>query len=58
LSSRQPIVIEAAFRHFSRYVPLGAPREQVKELLRAERAAFKERCCFEPNGLPANHKTA
>jgi hypothetical protein len=45
------VVIEAALRHFSKYVPLGATREQVKDLLRAERVAFKERCCFEPNGL-------
>lgn len=44
------IAIEAALRQFTEHVPIGATRREVKELLRAQGAAFDERCCFEPNG--------
>lgn len=44
------VVIEGALHRFSQEVRLGTTRGEVKNLLRAQGAAFIESCCTKPNG--------
>lgn len=39
-------MVQSALRRFAVMVPLGSTRGQVKEILRAHKISYQQRCCF------------